>query len=238
MKAVILAAGQGVRLRPLTLGVPKPLLQVGDRRLIDYHLENLSAAGVHDVFINIHHLARQIENHVGDGATWGLDVSWSREHTLLDTGGAIYRLLPLLGTEPFLAISADIWTDLPLHRLVAAGLHADLDMLLPLAPNPDFHPDGDYGFATSDARSGMLDPRAAVKYNYAGVALMRPSLFADLELKGVPRAGPDPIFPLRQIMDLAIARRRCAGFLWRGTWFNIGTSRELRRLEHRLAEIG
>jgi len=118
MKAMVLAAGFGERLRPLTETTPKPLLKVGNKPLIQYHIENLVSAGVRELVINTSWLGDQIEAFLGDGSRFGVDISWSREEEPLETGGGIRRALPLLGSEPFLLINGDIWTDYPLVDLV------------------------------------------------------------------------------------------------------------------------
>ena len=135
MKAMILAAGRGERLRPLTDTTPKALVQAGGKPLIQYHIENLASAGVRDVVINTSWLGDKIESFIGNGSDFGVNVQWSREHKPLETGGGIRRALPLLGSEPFLLVNADVWTDFSLKNLVEKLLPSEVDVHLILVPN-------------------------------------------------------------------------------------------------------
>lgn len=224
MKAVILAAGKGTRLRPLTLKTPKPLLKVGGRCLIDYLLERLASAGVHEAFINVHHLGEQIQHHVGKGTKWGLEVTWFSEQVLLDTGGALRAMLPALGAEPCMVLSADVWMDYPIDCLLALNLDG-CDLHLVMVPNPPFHPEGDFDFRKPGTTRGLLQARTGSGYNYGGYAVIRPEL--------IGRESQD-IFPLRRLMDLALAENRISGELWEGDWFNIGTTADLEALRARV----
>src|ERR1700712_678669 len=171
MKAMILAAGKGERLRPLTLHTPKPLVRVGGVPLIEYHLRALEAAGVAEVVINHAWLGQQIEDYLGDGHRLGLNIRYSPEGEPLETGGGIFRALPLLGDEPFLVVNGDIWTDCDF-----AGLAAPLKGLahLVLVDNPLHHPGGDFALVDGQVRDDASLPRLT----YSGIAILHPQLFA------------------------------------------------------------
>lgn len=211
MKAMLLAAGRGERMRPLTLTTPKPLLPVGDITLIDHALKQLKLAGFRDVVINVHYLGEQIMTHCGDGSRFNLSIRYSIEETLLDTGGGIYRALPLLGDEPFLVLSADVWTDFPLRTLMQkkiSGAH------LVFVDNPVFHSVGDYGLD----ESGRVHLDAAVNYTYANVGVLHPKLFDDFS------AG---VFRLSAVFNRAISENAVTGERYAGVWHNVGTQDEL-----------
>jgi len=228
MKAVILAAGLGTRLRPLTLHTPKPLVKAGKQTLIDWHLQRLTAAGIRDVCINLHHFGSRIKDHVSK--RWALNLVWSHESTLLDTGGALLKMRSVLGTEPFMVTSSDIWTDYPLAGL-CGKLSENLDMFLVLVPNPPYHRPGDYGFVRAGVGCGLLAVHAERKFSYAGMAVMRPALLDEIGDPAAQHPDREPVFPLRLVIDRAIANGRCAGEVWRGRWHNIGTVRDLVELE-------
>ncbi len=226
MKAMILAAGLGRRMRPLTDHTPKPLLALGGKPLLQYHLEALAAAGVMDVVINLSYLGDQIRDFVGDGARFGLRVHYSPEPEPLETGGAILQALPLLGNDPFLMINGDVWTDYPLSRLAHHSLPEDRDGRLLLVPNPDFHPRGDFALGLD----GLLREAPESLPNtltFAGISLLRPRLIADYPLKR-------PIFPLLEALRPAIAQRRLEGEHYAGRWSDIGTPERLDQLHSEL----
>ena len=149
MKAMILAAGFGKRLRPLTETTPKPLLPVAGKPLLQYHIENLAAAGITDLVINTSWLAEQIEDYFGDGDNFGVSIRWSRERQPMETGGGTANALPLLGDQPFLVINGDIWTDFPVQTMVDKQLLDNRDGWLLLVENPEHHPRGDFGLIGS-----------------------------------------------------------------------------------------
>ncbi|WP_373510921.1 N-acetylmuramate alpha-1-phosphate uridylyltransferase MurU [Thiocapsa sp.] len=217
MKAMILAAGRGNRMRPLTDRVPKPLLEAGGHPLIQYHIERLAAAGIRDIVINHAHLGEQIEATLGDGSRFGVRIRYSPEHTALETGGGIFKALPLLGPAPFLVINGDIWSDLE-----PAGLHlreTDLAHLV-LVDNPPHHPRGD--FALTDRRvQADGDPRLT----FSGVGVYSPALFADC------RPGA---FPLAPLLRAAMAEGRVGGVHHAGRWLDIGTPERLAELDRLL----
>ncbi len=208
MKAMILAAGRGERMRPLTDHTPKPLLRAAGKPLIEYTLENLAAAGFTDIVINIAHLGALIKNHCGNGTRWGLSIVYSDEgETALETAGGIAKALPLLGDTPFLAINADIVCDFSLRPLREVKL--DLAHLV-MIDNPPHHPEGD--FALTD--SGLLTEQGKTKLTFSGIGVYRPELF-----EGVPAAP----LKLRPVLNRAIQQQRISGQKHSGIWLDIGT---------------
>ena len=213
MKAFILAAGRGERLRPLTDHTLKPLLPVRGQPLIEWHLHKLAAAGVREVVINLGWLGEKIEAHLGDGARFGLKLAYSPEGwPALETGGGLHRALPLLGAEPFLLVNGDVFTDLPFAPLLAAGLQAGDLAHLVLVDNPPQHPQGD--FALLDGRVQDAAPRLT----YSGIALLHPQLFAGCT------AGA---FPLAPLLKRAMAADQVSGQHHAGLWSDIGTPERL-----------
>lgn len=221
MRAMILAAGLGKRMRPLTDHTPKPLLKVDGKPLLQYHLEALAATGITDAVINLAYRGEQIRTFVGDGARFGLRVHYSPEPEPLETGGAILQALPLLGNDPFLLINGDVWTDYPLGRMTRYSLPADMDGRLLLVPNPVFHPEGDFALAP-DGR--LCENPALPSATFAGISLLRPRLIADYPHKR-------PIFPLLEVLLQAIAGGRLEGELYRGLWNDVGTPERLQQLQ-------
>lgn len=226
-KAFILAAGRGERMRPLTDHTPKPLLTVGGRPLIDYHLRALAQAGIREVVINLGWLGAQIRDALGDGARYGLSIAYSDEGwPALETGGGIHRALPLLGPGPFLVLNGDVYCDYPLAALrrCAEQLPAqDLAHLL-LVPNPEHHPGGD--FAMSAQR--VVEPAAALapKLTFSGISVLRPELFAGCS---------DGAFGLAPLLREAAVRQCVGATLHRGLWSDVGTTQRLAVLEAHLA---
>ena len=217
MKAMILAAGRGQRMQPLTDTIPKPLLKVGDKALIEYHLENIKQAGLHDVVINHAWLGAQIESELGDGRRFGLKIKYSREDEALETAGGIQRALPLLGDEPFMVINGDIWTDYSLAALPQAptGL-AHLVMV----NNPSHHRQGDFML-----QSGKLLAEGAHCLTFSGIGLYRPEFFARLQ------PGKSALAPL---LRTAMKNGDITGEHYSGQWFDIGTPERLRELDDML----
>ncbi|MCF5838185.1 N-acetylmuramate alpha-1-phosphate uridylyltransferase MurU [Aeromonas veronii] len=217
MKAMILAAGRGERMRPLTDLLPKPLLAVGDKPLIVHHIEKLKAAGVTELVINHAWLGHKLVESLGDGSALGVTIHWSAEESALETAGGIVQALPLLGAEPFLVINGDTWLDLDYHTLVSQPLGDDLAHLW-LVPNPPQHPSGD--FALQEGR--VVDTPA---FTFSGVGLYDPAAFA-----GLP-AGARKLAPLlREWM----AQGLVGGCLLAGEWRDIGTVDRLRELDEQL----
>lgn len=225
MKAIILAAGRGERLRPLTDETPKPLIYAGKKRLIEYHLENLAHAGITEIVINVSYKVEDFLPILGTGEKYGVDITYSVEQPkALETGGGILNALPLLGDEPFIAISADVWADYPLEKLVqkAANLNFSLAHLV-LVPNPSFRPQGDFGLE----KDLVIDGNTA-KFTYANIGVYTPALFENCREK---------IFALSSLLYQAIAQQKISGELYTGGWFNIGTSEQLNALRKHLWKL-
>lgn len=217
MKAMILAAGRGERMRPLTDSLPKPLLAVGGKPLIVHHIEKLRAAGVTSLVINHAWLGHELVAALGDGSAFGVSIQWSAEESALETAGGIVQALPLLGSAPFLVINGDTWLDLDYRTLVNQALGDDLAHLW-LVPNPPQHPDGDFSL-----ESGRAVDRPAL--TFSGVGLYSPEAFAQLP------AGARKLAPLlREWM----AADRVGGSLLAGEWRDIGTVARLRELDEQL----
>ncbi len=227
MKALILAAGLGNRMRPLTDVTPKPLLRVGGRPLIVWHLEKLAAQGVTDVIINTSWLAAQFPEALGDGGRWGLRIQYSHEgDTPLETGGGLLHARPRLGEAPFLLVNGDIWTDADFAALPRepAGLaHLVLVDPPPHAPGGDFHL----------AADGRLHADAAPRLTYAGLGIYRPALLDDWATRLEPGAahGSPPRFALAPILRSHMAEGRITGQHHRGRWTDVGTPERLAELD-------
>ncbi|MDE2157026.1 MAG: nucleotidyltransferase family protein [Xanthomonadaceae bacterium] len=218
--ALIFAAGRGERLRPLTDHTPKPLLPVGGKPLIAWHLEKLAAIGVHDVVINTSHLAGQFPDTLGDGSRWGLRIRYAYEGaTALETGGGMLNALPLLGSAPFIALSGDIWTDADFASLPAEppGL-AHLMMV----DNPEHHPHGDFAL---DAQ-GLLHDTGEPRLTFSGLGIYRRQFLDGWQeaIGGTGDAGPTPPrFKLVSLLRAAIAAGTVTGFHHHGVWTDVGT---------------
>lgn len=226
MKAMILAAGLGQRMRPLTDHLPKPLLCLAGKPLLQYHLEALAQAGIKEVIINLAYLGDKIRDYVGDGSRFGLHVQYSEEPEPLETAGALLKALPLLGEEPFLLINGDVWTDFDLRQLSQASLAADTDAHLMLVANPDFHPKGDFAL---NSQGKLVEDVDLPKHTFAGLSLIHPRLIRDY-----PQQRPK--FPLAEVLRYAIARQRITGSLYGGRWSDIGTPERLYLLDSELGK--
>ncbi|MBK1643443.1 mannose-1-phosphate guanylyltransferase [Thiocapsa imhoffii] len=214
MNAMILAAGRGNRMRPLTDHTPKPLLEAGGRPLIHYHLLRLADANIRDIVINHAHLGEQIEQALGDGTSFGLRIHYSREGTALETGGGIFNALSLLGPDPFVVLNGDVWSDFDPGALRLA--QGDLAQLV-LVDNPPQHPRGDFSL-----RAGRVHDTGTERLTFSGIGLYHPALFDGCE------AGAFPLAPLlRRAMDSG----RVGGQHHRGNWFDIGTPERLAQLD-------
>lgn len=214
MKAMILAAGYGERLRPLTETTPKPLLEVGGKPMIQYHIERLVAVGVREIVINTSWLGEKLESFVGNGTRFGVRISWSRENEPLETGGGIRRALPQLGADPFLVINGDVWTDYPLEQLVRRSWPEDWDAHLVLVPNPPFKATGDFGM-TADGMACYLE-NGLKGYTFSGISVLRPEIFALY-----PAASER--FPLRDVLRNPVNARSVSAELYTGHWWDVGT---------------
>lgn len=214
MKAMILAAGYGKRLQPLTNKTPKPLLPVAGKPLLQHHIERLAAIGVTDLVINISWLAEQIEKYFGDGSDYGVNIIWSREAEPLETGGGINKALPLLGDQPFLLINGDVWTDFPFLSAVNYPLRDEHLAWLLLVENPRHNSNGDFGLLDN-----LVSYQPQVKYTFSGISLIRPQLITDY----ADRFGGQKCFPLRDILRPAIEDKKVVGYVCRDQWCDIGT---------------
>ena len=211
MKAMILAAGRGERMRPLTDATPKPLLRIGGQTLIERHIHALAQADMRQLVINHAHLGEQLVAALGDGSAYGVEIVYSPEpEAALETGGGIFNALPLLGAEPFLVVNADIWTDYPY-----ADLPVVIDGLahLVMVANPAHHPDGDFSLS-----GGRLAQRGPAMLTFSGIGIYRPELFDGC----TPGA-----FPLAPLLRTAMDAGQISGEQYHGSWFDIGTPERL-----------
>jgi MurNAc alpha-1-phosphate uridylyltransferase len=212
--AMILAAGRGERMRPLTDHTPKPLLMVGGIPLIVYHILALKKAEISNIVINHAHLGEQIEAYLGNGERFGVSIAYSPEghDSALETGGGIFKALPLLGDNPFLAINGDIWTDMNYSNLSIGDVEAHLFLI----DNPGHNSDGD--FALQD---GKVYQHGSTKLTFSGIGIYRPELFSGCA------PGKFPLAPLlRNAMDL----NRVSGEHYRGLWVDVGTPERLQQI--------
>ncbi|RAP57503.1 N-acetylmuramate alpha-1-phosphate uridylyltransferase MurU [Oleiagrimonas sp. MCCC 1A03011] len=228
MRALIFAAGLGTRMRPLTDRTPKPLLPVGDKPLIVWHLEKLSALGVREVVINTAHLGAQFPPALGDGTRWGLRIHYAHEgDTPLETGGGMLHALPHLGDAPFLVVNGDVWTDFDFARLPASP--RDLAHLV-LVDNPPFHPAGDFRL---DAE-GRMHEEGEPRLTFAGIGLYRPQLLDDWRRVIGDEDGAamqPPRFALAPLLRAAMREGRIDGQHHVGRWTDVGTPERLRALD-------
>jgi len=222
MKVMLLAAGRGERLRPLTDAIPKALVEAGGKPLIAWHLERLARAGLAEAVINVSHLGERIVERIGDGARFGLRISYSRERERLETAGGIANALGLLGREPFLLVNADVYCECDFSKLMKVKLGERLAHLV-LVPNPPHRPKGDFSL-----RDGRVGDEAAPRYTYAGVAVMSPAL--------VRLVTPGEKAPLAPLLYDAAARGLLGGELYEGLWQDVGTIERLAELEKSLRE--
>jgi MurNAc alpha-1-phosphate uridylyltransferase len=227
---MLLAAGRGTRLKPLTDQTPKPLLEAGGKTLIAHQIEKLVAHGVETIVINLHHLGEQIEQRIGDGSRFGTRIIYSHEDELLETGGGILKALPALGDMPFLVLSSDIWMSYPLANL-PRELGPDCDCHLVLVPNPAFHPGGDFQLNAAlptDGTSSSLVPGTSASYTYGNLSVVHPRLFEGRRLEA---------FLYADLFFAAFRHRRARGELWSGPWFNVGTQADLDGLRAHLDRV-
>ena len=221
MKALVLAAGRGERMRPLTDKVPKPLLAVGGKALIVYHLEALARAGVRDIVVNLSWLGASLKAALGDGSRYGVNINYSDEGAVaLETGGGIFNALPRLLPDPFVVVNGDIWTDFDFSRLLPGIAAQNTLAHLVLVPNPTQHPQGDFGLD-----GDQVTERPTGRYTFSGIGIYRAELFA----------GCQPgKFPLAPLLKRAIGERRLRGELYRGQWWDVGSAERLALLDARL----
>ncbi len=224
MKAMILAAGRGERMRPLTDHCPKPLLEAGGKALIVWHMERLRDAGFSELVINHAHLGHLLEAALGDGTALGVRIAWSPETEALETAGGIRQALPLLGDAPFIVINGDVFCDADLGALrrAAQDLAADADLAhLLLVPNPTHHPDGDFAL-----EAGRLRADGAARMTFSGLGAYHPALFAGLRPGEKARLAP--------LLREAMAADRVGGSRHDGSWIDVGTPERLAQLDAQL----
>jgi N-acetyl-alpha-D-muramate 1-phosphate uridylyltransferase len=229
--ALIFAAGLGERMRPLTNHTPKPLLDVAGKRLIEWHLQKLAAIDVRYVVINTSHLADQFPEALGDGSRWGMRIRYAYEGpTPLETGGGMLNALSLLGPEPFIAISADVWTDADFATLPVEPLGTGH---LLMVDNPPHHPTGDFAL---DGQGLIQHNDSAAQLTYSGIGVFRRELLDDWRdvIHDDGAQQKPPRFKLRPLLERAITRRELSGSYYRGAWADVGTPQRLRELDQRL----
>jgi MurNAc alpha-1-phosphate uridylyltransferase len=224
MKAMILAAGRGERMRPLTDHTPKPLLVAGGKPLIVWHIERLAAVGFRELVINHAHLGEQLEAALGNGSRWGVHISWSPEPPgALETAGGIAQALPLLGSEPFLVVNGDIWCDWDFNRAHALS---DRVAHLVMRENPAHHAGGDFRLDESCSPPQLRLADGGPTLTYCGIGVFAPSFFAE-----VPRGA---VMKLRPLLDAAIPRGLVTGERHTGRWVDVGTPKRLATLDREL----
>ncbi len=215
MNAMILAAGRGERLRPLTDETPKPLIKVADKSLIEYHLENLANAGIKNIVINTAWLAEKFHQQLGDGSNYGVNIQYSDEKEAMETAGGIINALPLLGNEPFAVINGDIWCDFDFSSL--PELDATIQAHLVLVANPEHNQTGDFTL-----QDNLVKNNGTNMYTFSGIGIYRAEFFAD------QKSGTSPLAPL--------IRKKCednlvSGQIHQGIWTDVGTIERLQELE-------
>jgi N-acetyl-alpha-D-muramate 1-phosphate uridylyltransferase len=220
MKAMILAAGRGERLRPLTDETPKPLIKVAGRSLIEYHLENLAKAGIKQIIINTAWLAEKIHQQLGDGSAYGVSIQYSDEGVAMETAGGIINALPLLGNEPFLVINGDICCDFDFSSI--EKLNGDAQAHLILVRNPEHNPEGDFSL-----QQGLVKNSGDSMYTFSGIGAYSPDFFAGQQ------SGISPLAPLiRSKCEIGLV----SGQLHKGRWTDVGTLERLQQLNTEIAE--
>ncbi len=225
MRAMILAAGRGERMRPLTDSMPKPLLQAGGKALIVWHIERLVAAGITEIVINLSWLGEQIEQALGDGGRYGARIRYSLEPQPLETAGGIAQALPYFEEQPFLVVNGDVWCDWnPAEaKRVAAGMDSSMLAWLMLVDNPVQHPRGDFQLHDSGLVTDISTPVAPATLTFSGIGVYRPALF-----HGV---APGQAAPLAPLLRQAMAARKVAGCHYNGLWTDVGTPQRLTQLD-------
>jgi len=219
VKAMILAAGRGERLRPLTDSTPKPLLKVGNKNLIEYHLYKLTQAGINEVVINIAWLGQQIQQTLGSGEKYGLTIHYSDEgDQALETAGGIIKALPLLGDEPFIIINGDIFTDYDFKQLTNLELNGEAHLVM--VENPDHNHKGDFALD-----NGYLKNTAESLYTYSGIGIYTKHFFAGI---------PEGIAALAPILIKKIEQQKVSGELYEKSWTDVGTIERLQQLNDQL----
>ena len=225
MKAMILAAGMGNRMRPLTLHTPKPLLEVGGKPLIVWHIEKLQKIGVQEIVINTAWLGEKLADALGDGSQFGVKILWSHEGEGLETAGGIINALPLLGNAPFILVNGDVWTTMDFAPLLNVQLQDALAHLV-LVENPVQHPQGDFTLAANKAYT-FEQARSGENLTYSGVAVMHPQMFNGLE------SGKRPLAPL---LKQAMQQEKISAQKLQGVWVDVGTPERLNALDQQIQQ--
>lgn len=215
MKAMILAAGFGTRMRPLTDHTPKPMLKVAGKPLIEHQINRLVKAGITEIVINHAYLGEQIEAYLKDGSDFGCSIQYSAEETPLETGGGIFKALPLLSREPFLLVNGDVWCEFDYGHLSDFTLDGLAHLLM--VPNPEFHPDGDFALEFGP-KGGLIKRGGAERFTFSGISILHPDLFNGCE------AG---VFKLAPLLTAAMDNGRVSGQLYSGPWIDVGTPQRL-----------
>lgn len=219
---MILAAGLGKRMRPLTDTLPKPLLPVGDSTLIELHLNKLAQAGIKELVINTCHLAEKIENTLGSGERYGLSIQYSRESEALETAGGVQHALPLLGDDPFLLLNGDVWSDFPLKPLIDRGLQQGECAHLVLVDNPEHNPDGDFSLGAG----GELLNKNKHSLTFSGISLLSPKRFQ----QPLPSSLLVDLFKQLIREQEEQQQRLITAQHYRGKWIDVGTPERLEDL--------
>jgi MurNAc alpha-1-phosphate uridylyltransferase len=223
VKAMILAAGKGERMKPLTDHTPKPLLRVAGTPLIEHHIRNLAAAGIRELVINVSYLGEKLRTYCSDGGQWGVEIVYSPEEAPLETAGGILQALPLLGESPFMVVNGDIWIEYTFDRLATYALRPDESAHLVMVENPPQHPSGDFQL---DAQNWVRErAENQVGWTYSGVGIYTTEFFVAM------RPGK---MPLRPLLDKAIAQGKLGGEIYRGAWHDVGTPERLHDLDARV----
>jgi MurNAc alpha-1-phosphate uridylyltransferase len=223
LKAIILAAGVGERMRPLTDHTPKPLLRVAGMPLIEHHILHLVSAGITELVINVSHLAQQIMDYCGSGERWGVSISYSPEDEPLETAGGIYQAMPLLGDAPFMVVNGDIWIDYPFAQLARYLLRSGETAHLVMVDNPAQHPQGDFKL-DDEGLVRFLEP-GSTGLTYAGVGIYTPAFLAGM--------APGKL-PLRPLLDAAISSSSLGARYFTGHWADVGTPERLQALDEQV----
>lgn len=225
MKAMILAAGLGNRMRPLTLHTPKPLLEVGGKPLIVWHIEKLAAIGLTEIVINTAWLGEKLAQALGDGSQFGVKILWSHEGEGLETAGGIIHALPLLGNQPFILLNGDVWTTMDFAPLLDVDLNDNLAHLV-LVENPQQHPEGD--FTLAEGKAYTFDQQVeGENLTFSGVSVISPKIFEGLE------AGKRPLAPL---LKAAMLNHQVVASKLVGIWVDVGTPERLTALDLAIRE--
>ncbi len=237
MKAMILSAGRGERMRPLTDTVPKALLKAAGKSLIEYHIEALVKAGITELVINLAWLGEKIEAQLGDGSQYGAKISYSREEQALETAGGIIKALSLLGEEPFIVINGDIFTDYSfaqLQSLARGSLKADQTAHLVLIPNPEHHKKGDF-YCHNHQLSDDEDVNQGQRYTFSGIAYYKPEFFQNTFLaQESVTSGIIEKQKLAPLLRAAMKEKKVSGEVYKGLWLDIGTPERLQEINKQL----